>query len=404
MLAGGPGPAAAARQAAALFGLSGVLALAAIPSEQADVWVLLGIAATDLAVAIVAVFAPWPRWGPLSTIWLAIAALAILGVSTWAFGGFAAGTGPFFILLFTWLGLHHKERVIVWLSLPAGAAYAGGLIAAHAAARLVTSTIVLVPIATAVGLVIARRVRALEKARDEVQFANHFRIDLLGMLGHELGNPLTAIQWSSESGATAHFRGDEERIREAFEAIDRNAAEIRRVLREVLTLVMSDRGVLTARPERCVLGPVLREAASSQPAGHEPVVECPPDLAAFVQPGHLDQMLVNLLSNAEKYAGGATRLSARRTDAGEVELAIVDAGPGLPLGFREHLFERFSRSSDTAGHVVGSGLGLFISRELARANGGDLTHQVGNPSGSVFVVTLPAAPGASDSDGAGRGA
>lgn len=107
-----------------------------------------------------------------------------------------------------------------------------------------------------------------------------------------------------------------------------------------------------------------------------------------MQPGHLDQVLANLLSNAEKYAGGATRVIARRGGAGDVQVVVTDAGPGVPEAFREQLFERFSRASDTSQIVPGTGLGLFITRELARANGGDVEYRALPEGGSAFICTL----------------
>lgn len=231
----------------------------------------------------------------------------------------------------------------------------------------------------------------------ELEQANQFKVDLMGMLGHEIGNPLTAITGYAQIGAEA-LDGDGTgapvdvpAARASLEVVERNASQITTVLREVLSMVSSEGGTLTARRQPCAVEERCREAAAAQPAGRRPVVDCEPGLTALVQPGHLDQILANLLSNAEKYAGGATRITARSTPSG-VEVCVVDAGPGIPADFRTHLFERFSRDAKTAGDVTGTGLGLFISRELARANGGDLHHGDATPHGSVFVVTLPQAP------------
>ncbi|MGZ4489576.1 MAG: sensor histidine kinase [Nocardioidaceae bacterium] len=76
---------------------------------------------------------------------------------------------------------------------------------------------------------------------------------------------------------------------------------------------------------------------------------------------------------------------------GQVEVRVTDAGPGVPPAFRAHLFQRFSRDAGTAQQVMGTGLGLFIARELARANHGDIMLRDRNPSGSVFVLALPQA-------------
>lgn len=223
----------------------------------------------------------------------------------------------------------------------------------------------------------------------ELELANQFKIDLLGMLGHEIGNPLTAIVGYAQVGADALDDGALELGRDSLTVVERNAAQIQHVVHEILTLVSSERGALTAHPEPCLLEPHLLAAAESQPRGCQPCVECPTGLTALVQPSHLDQILANLVSNAAKYAGGAVRITARATQAGQVEVGVVDGGPGVPPAFREHLFQRFARDADTAQQVMGTGLGLFITRELARANNGDVVLRDGDPSGSVFVVALP---------------
>ena len=95
------------------------------------------------------------------------------------------------------------------------------------------------------------------------------------------------------------------------------------------------------------------------------------------------------MSNAYKYAGGAFCVSAAAAD-GQVHIRVTDEGPGVPDKFHERPFDRFTRDSSTADHTPGSGLGLFITRQLARANGGDVTYEAPGPTGSTFLLTLPA--------------
>lgn len=235
----------------------------------------------------------------------------------------------------------------------------------------------------------------LASKNEALERANQFKVDLIGMLGHEIGNPLAAITGYAELGAEAldgdgdDVPADVEAARAALEVVARNAGQVRNVVHEILAMVSSDGGVLTARRVPCRVEDHCRAAAAAQPADGRPLVEAEPGLVALVQPGHLDQILANLLSNAEKYAGGATCIRAGTTGSGDVQVIVADAGPGIPAPFRDRLFQRFSRDAGTAGHVAGTGLGLFISRELARANGGDLHHRAGEAGGSTFVVTLP---------------
>lgn len=230
-----------------------------------------------------------------------------------------------------------------------------------------------------------------EKNR-ELEAANRFKADLMGMLGHEISNPLTAALGYAQIGSDALIDGRTETARNAFIVLQRSTTEIRRVVQEILDLVSSDHGALIAYPEPCLLEPRLSGAVATQRPEHQPPVHCPPDLSVLVQPGHLDQILANLLSNATKYAAGATSISARPTDDGFVDIAVSDNGPGVPPEFRDHLFDRFTRSPTSAGTVPGSGLGLYITRELARANRGDVILCDAPTTGSTFVLRLPRVP------------
>ncbi len=228
----------------------------------------------------------------------------------------------------------------------------------------------------------------LAAQNEQLEQANQFKVDLVGMLGHEVGNPLTSIVGYGQVGREALADGDVALALRCFEVVERNAAQIERVCSDILALAKSDRGALSARPQSCELRPQLVAAAAGLPPGRQPVVECAEDLRALVQPDHLDQVVANLLSNADKYGGGAVRLVAEPVGDDRVAVSVVDEGPGVPQEFRVRLFERFSRDAEAARRAAGTGLGLYITRELARANGGEVTHRDGSPSGSVFTLTV----------------
>ena len=235
----------------------------------------------------------------------------------------------------------------------------------------------------------AAQLAATNRQLEEV---SQFKTDLMGMLAHEIGNPLTSVRGYAELGVETLSPDTVDQGRRAFAVIHRNAHQIRGVLHDIVGLVGTNPGALTASPECCLLAPHLRAAAAAQPPTSQPEVSCPEGLTAHVQPGHLDQVLANLLSNAHKYAGGATCLEAHALDADRVVVSVADAGPGIPEDFHDRLFQRSARHPDTAERVAGTGIGLFISRALARANGGDLTHRGNDTTGSRFELTLPRRP------------
>ena len=105
-------------------------------------------------------------------------------------------------------------------------------------------------------------------------------------------------------------------------------------------------------------------------------------------PIRLQQMLGNLLSNARKY--GDPPFEVRVDAAGShVSIAVHDSGPGVPEAFRPRLFQEYSRAPGS--RARGTGLGLFVVRALAEAQGGSVTYAPRDPQGSIFTLTLPAA-------------
>ena len=105
----------------------------------------------------------------------------------------------------------------------------------------------------------------------------------------------------------------------------------------------------------------------------------------------MDQVVWALLDNAVKYGGGAPvriHVGVERA-AGRVAVTVADGGPGVPAADREHLFERYARGGRSEDRD-GTGLGLYVGRALARANGGDLgLEPAAAGSGAAFTLVLP---------------
>jgi signal transduction histidine kinase len=115
-------------------------------------------------------------------------------------------------------------------------------------------------------------------------------------------------------------------------------------------------------------------------------IELPPEVASATyrtDPVAVQQILLNLVDNACKYGGAAITLSAS-AHPNYLELAVSDQGPGIPASAR--LFTAFSKSKTDP--IPGIGLGLYLSRQLARDLGGDLEHRP-TPAGTTFALTLP---------------
>jgi signal transduction histidine kinase len=123
-------------------------------------------------------------------------------------------------------------------------------------------------------------------------------------------------------------------------------------------------------------------------------VDLPPEhVRARADADALAQVLVNLLSNAEKYSADRKEIEVlvRAPDrGGRAEIQVVDRGIGVPAGCEEKIFEQFYRAHDSlSSGIQGSGLGLTLARQILRAHDGEITYKPREDGGSVFVISLP---------------
>ena len=210
----------------------------------------------------------------------------------------------------------------------------------------------------------------------------------LTALGHELNNSVNALVL----GVTLAERllsGDVARARRHLEAARKNAVLVGRLVADHLEVTLLDQSHLEILLDEVELGPFLREAVetSGLPGPlHSIRFALAEAVTVLADPGRLQQILTNLLSNAVKYSTpGPLTLGSSR----EGERALIwlkDEGPGIAPCQLAMLFERYSRLPS---RQKGLGLGLWVSREMARLMGGELwaTSEGGS---STFYLSLPA--------------
>jgi two-component system sensor histidine kinase PilS (NtrC family) len=221
--------------------------------------------------------------------------------------------------------------------------------------------------------------------------AQQMKLAALGRLSasiaHEIRNPLSAIKQAAQLlGENADFGDD---VRTLTRMIDKNTERIDRIVRDVSLLGRRDRG----QPQPVVLGERLRElvhetAGMIGATADGVLFEPGPTPRIMVDWGHLEEMLVNLIGNAWRHSRrqtGSVRVAVRTGDVPErAVIAVSDDGPGVPAEYRDKLFEPFFSGSGS------TGLGLYIVRELARANGGRV-RLAPSERGATFALELPLA-------------
>jgi signal transduction histidine kinase/CheY-like chemotaxis protein len=243
----------------------------------------------------------------------------------------------------------------------------------------------------------ARMYEAAEHARAEAEQANRSKDDFLSTISHELRTPLNAIL-----GWAAMLRNgtvDPSRTQRAIEAIFNNATRQGRLIEELLDVSRIVAGRASVDLQNVDLGENIRGAVEAMmpiaaAKGVELCLETQSGVAVTADPRRLEQIFLNLLTNAVKFTPGDGRIVVELRVSGQnAEVRVTDTGVGIEQAFLPHVFERFRQADSATTRAVGGlGLGLFISRQLIEAQGGRLEAESDGPgSGATFIVTLPAA-------------
>ena len=247
-----------------------------------------------------------------------------------------------------------------------------------------------VAVRSADGVVYAFRDLTHERRLDEE------KNDFVATISHELRTPMAAVYGAAETLLRREGELTPEQNRQLVQMIAAQAARLSQITEEVLLTNQLDRGELRIEREPVDVADVVRrtvETMESQlPDPVEVELDVPTELgAASADPDRIQQVIVNLLDNAAKYGRTPVRVRVETTD-GLVRILVADSGPGIAPDDQERIFEKFYRSDPQHTRAPGgTGLGLYISRELVRRMGGrlDVTSPAG--SGATFVVELPRA-------------
>ena len=255
---------------------------------------------------------------------------------------------------------------------------------------------------------IERSQLALEKQTAEAHSANNAKSEFLTIMSHELRTPLNAIggyadlmEMGLRGPVTAEQKRDLERIKLSQQ-------HLLGLISGVLDLSRIESGRVAYRPEPVALEPFLTSVdalVSPQASAKALTLQCEPcqtQLVAFTDREKLRQIMLNLLSNAIRHtpAHGLINVSVEPR-GNQVAIMVEDSGPGIPVDKLEQVFEPFVQLDRSLTQPrEGMGLGLAISRDLARGMGGDLVAQPRGGNGARFVLTLPRAE--ADTPGAWR--
>lgn len=245
----------------------------------------------------------------------------------------------------------------------------------------------------------ADQLRALDRAKDE----------FLTITAHELRNPLTSLQGNLQLLQRRVERDpdrgeDGERLATIIAQSERLAQLVGRLL-DVSRAELGRLDLAPAATDGAVLVAGAVAAAEGLSADHRVRASVPERLPVVWDPVRIEQVVTNLVGNAVKHTGGGEiEVGLARVGGERVRLTVRDHGPGVPDEAKTRLFERYYRREGDGEAVPGDGLGLglYISRLIARAHGGELSVADADGGGAVFTLDLPQRVGGGGGGGEGE--
>lgn len=241
---------------------------------------------------------------------------------------------------------------------------------------------------------IGRLTRTLNGMLDRLQSAQATQRRFISDASHELKSPLATLRQYAEVARTHPERVSEQ---ELGEVVLEEGARLERLVQGMLVLARADEGALRPEPVDVDLDDLLLEEARRM-RGAGLAVDTSGVRATRVRgdAALLAQLVRNLVDNAARHARSGIALAVTAdTDGTTIALLVDDDGDGIPLADRDRVFDRFVRLDDArARDTGGSGLGLSIAREIARAHGGDVRVEHAPSGGARLRVELPDAASA----------
>jgi PAS domain S-box-containing protein len=227
-------------------------------------------------------------------------------------------------------------------------------------------------------------------AEDKSQF--------LAVTAHELRTPIRVMTGAADTLSEYWAALSEEERAGLLESLRSSGGRMRRLLEDLLTAARLESGAIEVRLAPTLVRPLLLDAVAETLATYPDLrveVDCDPALAVRADPSRLGQIMTNYLTNAARYGAAPVRVEVA-TRSGEVVIEVCDRGPGVPADLERRLFEKFARGAEDRG----TGLGLFIVRQLARAQGGDAWYERRGDA-SCFGLRLSTADATADREPVG---
>jgi PAS domain S-box-containing protein len=243
----------------------------------------------------------------------------------------------------------------------------------------------------------------LGSLNEQLQQTAADQAEFLAVTAHELRTPIGVLRGSVEVLSRHLDELTAEERAELVEGMVSSTGRLSRLLSDLLMASRLEARALEMRAEPVQVREVLDQAVSVVKSTHpaaEILVKVPAGTAVLADRDRLAQALENLLGNAVRHGAPPVHVAVTATEAGALDIRVRDSGPGVAAAVQPRLFSRFATGLASGG----TGLGLFIVRELARAQGGDARYEPGPPGSPAgeFVIRLPRASAPAEDSMVGR--
>ena len=211
--------------------------------------------------------------------------------------------------------------------------------------------------------------------------------EFIASISHELRTPLTAIVGLAQSLADPANSLATTDSAEFIQIIAEQSAEMSAIVQDLLVVARTDIGQVTIRPIEVDLRVELDASIRGLRFDRRDGLQITGEAAAMADPSRVRQIIRNLLVNASRYGGPQIKVQIHQAQA-HSELVVSDNGPGISLDDQGRIFEPYERAHERQGQPASVGLGLTVSRQLARLMGGNLYYS--HVDGwSAFTLELP---------------
>jgi len=219
--------------------------------------------------------------------------------------------------------------------------------------------------------------------------------DFISIASHELKTPITSLKASIQLMERFKSDSDSVMLDKLISQSNRSMDKISHLVNDLLSVSRLTEGQMGLNKTLFPVADMLNSCCGHVRAGgkQELRFEGDADLKVYADEHRIDQVVVNFVNNAVKYAPNSPVIYLRAEQVGEgVKISVRDTGPGIPLDQQAELFDRYYRADHNLTPNSGIGLGLYISAEIVRRHAGEIGVESQAGMGSIFWFTLPSNP------------